>query len=240
MRAVLAVLVIVALGGMARANPEHAAARPMSESARPYFDRGAAAYQAGAYAEAIEAFEHGQRIDSHPDFLYALAQAYRKHGDCARAISLYQAFLATRPPDEEAERARANLERCPLSPLPPAAPVAAPPASAEAPGYVDTTGVVLAGTGLVSAAVGATYLVLADQNISRANNATTLGALEKLGAAGSRDRWIGGLCLAGGGALVVGAAVRYALRRRERPASRRTISIAPAPAAVAITWGGAF
>jgi hypothetical protein len=236
MRAPLALLVIVALGGIAGANPGPGTPRPMSEAARHYFDRGAADYEAGAYAEAIEAFERGQHLDAHPDFLYGLAQAYRKQGDCARAISLYQAFLATRPPDEEADRARANLERCPLvpSPAPP------PPPPVESPRDLDLAGAALAGGGLIGVGVGTTYLVLADRNVSRANSATLLAEREKLAATGSRERWIGAVCIAGGGALVVGAAVRYVLRRRAGHASNRTISVAPAPAALAVTWGGAF
>jgi tetratricopeptide (TPR) repeat protein len=211
----------------------------MSDAARPFFDRGAAAYDAGAYGEAIEAFEHGQHLDAHPDFLYALAQAYRKQGDCAHAIALYQAFLATRPPDDEADRARANLERCPLSP-PPAPPAAAPAPLVEPPRYLDMTGAVLAASGLIGVGVGTTYLILADRNNSRANHATTLAELEKLAATGSRERWIGALCVAGGGALVAGAVVRYALRRRAGDASKRAVWVAPAPTAVTVLWGGTF
>ncbi|TMQ02483.1 MAG: tetratricopeptide repeat-containing protein [Deltaproteobacteria bacterium] len=135
MRVGLAAIVMLGLAGAAQADPAKAV-RPMSESARPYFDRGAAAYAAGDYAEAIDVFERGQRLDAHPDFLYALAQAYRKQGDCVRAIALYQAFLATRPPDDEASRARANLERCPLAPAEPnpanPRPVNPPPANPPA------------------------------------------------------------------------------------------------------------
>jgi len=116
MRALVLALSILALSSSGHAEPQAGAARPISEAARPYFDRGAAAYAAGAYSQAIEAFEHGQQLDPHPDFLYALAQAHRKLGDCTRAVALYQTFLATRPPAAEASRARANLERCPRPP----------------------------------------------------------------------------------------------------------------------------
>jgi tetratricopeptide (TPR) repeat protein len=220
----------------------------MDEAARPYFERGAAAYDAGMYPQAIEAFERGQRLDPHPDFLYALAQAYRKQGDCTRAIALYQAFLATRPPDEEAARARSNLERCPLGP--PAAsaapaspprdsPPSPPPEPVEPPWYTDLTGDVLGGAGLVGIGIGTTYLILADRSITRANDATTLAQAERLADSASREHRIGAWSLAGGGALALGAILRYALHRRSsRP--DRTVWVTPRADAVVVSWGGRF
>jgi len=222
----------------------------MSTAARPYFERGAARYEAGEYAEAIEAFENGRRLDSHPDFLYAEAQAYRKSGDCTRAISLYQSFLAIHPPEEEAERARANMERCPLNP-PPALPAAAPhapapaPPQTESPWYTDVTGGVLAATGVIAVSVGATYLVMGDHNIRDANHAAampgaTLAQIERLASDGARDRQIGGWSIAGGGALLVGAVVSYALHRRSGGATGSALLVTPAARGAAVSWRGNF
>ena len=242
MKTSLALLLITSLCDIAGANPEPAAPRPMSAAARPYFERGAARYEAGAYAEAIEAFETGRRLDSHPDFLYAEAQAYRRSGDCPRAIALYQSFLATHPPEEEAERARANLERCPLNP-PPASPQAPP--QTESPWYTDVTGGALAAAGVIAVGVGATYLVLGDHDIQDANHTgtmqgATLAQIERLASSGSRDRQIGGWSLAGGGALLAGAVVRYALHRRSGGATGSALRVMPAARGAAVSWGGIF
>lgn len=246
MRAPLALLVITVLCPLAGAEPQAASPREMSAAARPYYERGAARYEAGDYTEAIEAFEHGRRLDPHPDFLYAEAQAYRKAGDCARAISLYQSFLATHPPDEEAERARANLERCPLRPAPAAAQPPLPPAPpADAPWYTDVTGDVLAATGVIAVSVGATYLVMGDHDIRDANNAAassdaTLAQVQRLASSGSRERQIGGWTIAGGGALLVGAIARYALHRRSGSATGTALRVLPAPGGASVSWGGKF
>jgi tetratricopeptide (TPR) repeat protein len=240
MKTSLALLLIPLLCDIAGANPEPAAPRAMSAAARPYFESGAARYEAGDYAAAIEAFDKGRRLDPHPDFLYAEAQAYRRSGDCTRAISLYQSFLATHPPEEEAERARANMERCPLNPPP-----AQPPPQTESPWYTDATGGVLAAAGVVAVGVGATYLVLGDHNIQDANHAAnmpgaTLAQIERLASSGSRDRQIGGWSIAGGGALLVGAAVRYALHRRSGGATGSALRVTPAAGGAAVSWGGVF
>jgi tetratricopeptide (TPR) repeat protein len=243
MKASLALLLIPLLCDLAGANPEPAP-RAMSAAARPYFERGAASYAAGAYAEAIEAFEQGRRLDSHPDFLYAEAQAYRRSGDCTRAISLYQSFLATHPPEEEAERARANMERCPLT-APPASPEVAPHVPAPSPWYTDVTGGVLAAAGAIAVGVGATYLVMGDHNIQDANHSasvpgTKLAEIERLASSGSRDRQIGGWSIAAGGALVAGAVVRYALHRRSGGATASALRVLPAAGGAAVSWGGKF
>jgi tetratricopeptide (TPR) repeat protein len=261
MRLLCVALVMLGLAASGRADTPVAVSRPMNAEARVYFDRGAAHYESGAYAQAIDAFERGRRIDAHPDFLYALAQAHRKRGDCAAAIPLYQAFLATQPPEEEARRAQANLERCPraAAPLatepsfampPPALatspPVATPepPATAEPVGpawYADVTGGVLMGAGLIGAGVGTTYLVLGELNARRANRPSN-DKIEHdhFAALASRDREIGGWTLAAGGALWLGGVIRYAWHgRAARPASR-TVGATAQSTGVVAWWGGAF
>jgi hypothetical protein len=84
----------------------------MDPDALQHLERGASLYEAGAFSEAIAEFERGYDLDPHPDFLYAMAQAHRRSGNCKRAIRLYEDFLATGPPVREAERAQANVARC--------------------------------------------------------------------------------------------------------------------------------
>lgn len=252
---ILAPLVtIVALAGSAGANADPSGRAPMADAARQQFDRGAALYQAGEYAAAIATFEQGQRLDPHPDFLYALAQAYRKQGDCSRAIALYQAFLATRPPTTEAARARANLERCPLAPAPtpPSTPLsiapspvppAAPAATGEdggTPWYRDTFGDALLATGLVAAGVGATYLVLGNSAHDEAGRAANLADVERLVGDGVRDRKIGTWCLAGGGAFALAALARYALRSSPPSGPDRAVRVVPRAGSILVAWEARF
>jgi tetratricopeptide (TPR) repeat protein len=244
-------LVPLLVAASAGAHAQPSAASPMSDEARAYLDRGEALYKAGEYVRAIAEFDAGQRIEAHPDFHYAKGQAYRKLGDCPRAVASYQAFLATRPPEEEAARAHANIERCPVSPPQeaPAQPAQQQqqeqPSPPRAAWYRDRLGGVLAGAGTLGLAVGTTYLVLGDRSVRSANAAGSLAQLEELGATARRERTSGAVCLAVGGALAVGAAVRYALvGRRERASSAsrsaRAISLSPQPSAIVLSWGGWF
>jgi hypothetical protein len=87
--------------------------------------------------------------------------------------------------------------------------------------------------------------MLGERTVRSANDAGTLKQVEELGARAGRERTIGAVCLAAGGALVAGAAIRYVLvgrTERSSPASRSasTISLSPRPGAIAVSWGGWF
>lgn len=242
--------VLVLLWLLASSVPGHAepgAAAPMSEEARALLALGEKLYEAGDYTGAIEAFDRGLKLQAHPDFLYAKAQAYRKQGDCVNADAQYRAFLATNPPEDEAARARANLERCTPkepatpTPTPPRFPPPPPPPPPHAAWYRDRLGGALAASGVLGLAVGATFLILGERDIRAANDATTLGELDDLGGKGRRERWIGAGCALAGGALAVGGAVRYArVRRTGRARAASTIAVSPQRAGISIWWSGGF
>ena len=254
MTRLLLVLLLVASSGTGHAEPT-----PMSDAARAYFERGEALYAAGDYARAIEELERGQRLEPHPDFLYVLGQTYRKQGDCQKAVAQYQAFLATQPSEAEAVRASANIVRaiadawrarkdeeaartqftCPAR-APTPAPPPPPPLRTERPWYRDRVGGVLAGAAVLGLAAGATFLVRGEQYIRRANEATTLKQVEELGAQGDRARTIGTVCIIAGGALAVGAAVRYVTRPRRRSTPTTAIAVSPQATSLVLLWGGAF
>lgn len=123
-----AVVVAIALTAtLARAD-----AGPIHPDARARLERGLALFEQQRYDEALAALEQGYAIDPRPEFLYARAQAERLAGRCARAIALYEAFLATAPTPEREAAARANLARCKdtlaaTPPAPSAMPSATPP-----------------------------------------------------------------------------------------------------------------
>jgi tetratricopeptide (TPR) repeat protein len=216
-------------------------ADPMSTKARVHFDRGLKLYNAGAYADAIAELTAGRELDGHPDFLYALGQAYRKLGDCAHAVEHLRAFLATQPPDSEAVAARANIARCPLpAPSEPAQerPIARPRVAAppRRPFYADTAGDMLAVGGIAGVGVGVTYLVLGERDARAANTAPTIARLEQLSANAGRERTIGALCTVAGGGFTAGAIVRYVLASRRDPG----LAIAVAPGSISIAWSGSW
>ena len=100
--------------------------RKIRSAALVELERGEQLFRAKDYAGAIAAFEAGYALDPQSIFLYDKAQAQRLSGDCAGAIATYKAFLATKPPDNEALRARKNIATCEATLPPPAAPTAPP------------------------------------------------------------------------------------------------------------------
>jgi hypothetical protein len=111
-----------------------------SAEARAHLQKGLDLYRAKSYGEAAREIERAYTLEPRPELLYTWAQALRLGGDCTAAIPLYERFLATTRPADEAGRAGKNLARCreqlppAASPEPgppaPAAPPAAPPAPA--------------------------------------------------------------------------------------------------------------
>jgi hypothetical protein len=104
----------------------------LSPRARELLEVGTRAYERGDFAAAIAAFEEGYAVEPAPVFLYTWAQAARYMDDCAKAIELYERFLATDPP--EAQRAAAEEYRAKCAPEPTESPAAlpAPPPQATA------------------------------------------------------------------------------------------------------------
>lgn len=186
----------------------------MSDDAKHLLDHGQELFLAHDYTGAIAAYDAGFALDPHPDFLYAKAQAQRLAGDCPGAIQSYQGFLASSPPDAEAKIARFNIDRCKADAERPAAPVEE---YRDTPWYRDVLGDVLAGSAVVAVGVGATYLFVADHHVDNANDADDVDEYVYERDLAHHDRTIGTAVTIVGGALAVGAILRYALHdRRER------------------------
>ena len=203
-------------------------------------ERAEEAFQAGRYHEAADAFGEAFAADPDPKFVYAQAQAERLGGDCARAIELYDRFLALDPEPGPAEDARTNRERCrqdlertspPPAPEPPqprpkvVATVddQAPPT--PRPWHRDPLGGALVGSGLFVSALG-TGLLVGGVTLDRsAPDAAVEGDFERdRGRAFAMHR--AGIALTAiGAAIVVGGVVRWVVvahrSRRARASARR-------------------
>jgi tetratricopeptide (TPR) repeat protein len=87
MKGALLVFVVVLLA--------HHSAR--AESAEELFDEGQRAYDAGDYARAVDRWEASYQLSKEPGLLFNIAQAYRRAGNCTRALSSYRQFVAFDP-----------------------------------------------------------------------------------------------------------------------------------------------
>jgi tetratricopeptide (TPR) repeat protein len=106
--------------------------------------------------------------------------------------------------------------------------------------YGDVPGGVLAGAGLVGLASGVTYLVLAERDVAAANSATTVARLQSQAATVDHDRTIGTVAAVAGGALAIGAVVRYTLVARSQHASAPAVSLAVDSHGAYAVWSGRF
>jgi tetratricopeptide (TPR) repeat protein len=205
-------------------SPARAEPRPIGAAAKKELDRARALFDAGDYTGAVAAIDAGFAIDPHPDFLYARGQAQRKLGDCTGAVASFRAFLASSPPERAAEAARTNIERCeaaaaaqPLAPRPPPSggelgATTTPPPAETPPWYRDAVSGFLAAGSAVALGAGVTFFLIADGHVDRTRDADVLDDYESERSAVTRNRTIGAISLAVGGALAAGAVLRYATR----------------------------
>ena len=209
--------------------------RPVAAAAQTELDRARALFDAGDYTGSIAAIDAGFAIDPHPDFLYARGQAQRKLGDCTGAIASFRAFLASSPPERAAQAARTNIERCeaaaaaePPAPRPPPTGgelgvTTTPPPPDPPPWYRDRVGGFLAAGSAVALGAGVTFFLIADGHVDSTRDADGLDEYESERSAVTRNRTIGAISLAVGGALAAGAVLRYVTR----PTGRRTATVRP-------------
>lgn len=85
--------------------PAAHAAPAIKSEAKAKLTKGGELYKQGRYDDAVSEFLTGYSIDPAPVFLYALGQAERKKGDCAKANEYYKSFLQTSPGAAQAQAA---------------------------------------------------------------------------------------------------------------------------------------
>ena len=109
-----------------------AAAAP-SEAERLYKD-GQTAYDDKRYDDAITAWSKSYELSHLPGLVFNLAQAYRLHGDCDKAVETYQKFLDLDPKSKQRAAAEGflhELQPCHVEPPPPELPPTPPPTTTQ-------------------------------------------------------------------------------------------------------------
>ncbi len=207
-------------------------------------------YEAGDFAGAVTAFERGNALEPRPGFLFAMAQAERRRGDCAAAIMHYERFLASSPPDEQAIAAREQRDRCEQALGAHAEASATPPEPTivtrtvvvpdhRRPWYHDKLTDALAGGGAVLALIGVGLVGSASATADDAAAATTYPEHVALRDRAASRQTLGWLTL-GAGVAVGGVAVWRILghdgRERRDP---RALALTPGPGA-GLALGGRF
>src|SRR5688500_258438 len=105
MRRVAALVVASLVTGLAA--PAAAQPAPSAPTVAARADQHAAAaaerFRVGDFEGALAELRAAHAIDPRPGFLWAMATIEEQRGGCAAAIAHYEQFLATAPPDEDAE-----------------------------------------------------------------------------------------------------------------------------------------
>jgi tetratricopeptide (TPR) repeat protein len=97
-RVALAAAIVVALAGVAAAQPTTAA---------EHFETGRRLYNLKEYDAAIAEFKQAYLLQPEPEYLYNLGQAHRLKGDCDGAKDFFGKFLRAKPDSD----ARAKIEK---------------------------------------------------------------------------------------------------------------------------------
>jgi hypothetical protein len=191
------------------------------EAAITLFWQGVEQYEAGNYAAAAAAFEAAHAIEAAPELLFSIGNMRRLAGQCEAAVEALEDFLATDPPPVSANDARAAIAECSDEVPPPiveppieAAPDEAIPDAPRRPWQRDPTAGALLGVGAAGIVVGLGFGVAARVHDRDAGNAQRHDDFLDLRAATRTESTVAAIALSVGAALVVGAAIRYAIMRR--------------------------
>lgn len=200
-------------------------------------------FERGEFEQAAAAFEEAYARTGDPALLFGRAQALRRAGNCGAAIEVFEAFIATSPPEPDVQAARDVIEACRSilgedatanatapTPEPIREPEPVPPPRPRWPR--DVAGGTLLGSGLAVAVTGAALYGTAMTRAAKGSG----DPMEGEQAFEARERslrtlaGVGGGLMLGGSALLVGSVVRYVIvARRERArgdAARRRAALA--------------
>lgn len=192
--------------------------------AKAHLDAAMKHFDAGRYHDAIVELDAAYAIEPANELLYARAQARRLAGECASALPLYEYFLSTSPPPDQARDAEVNIKRCRAAisvgdvpqeaeaegPEPPPEPELPPP-----PPLRDAVGIAITATGAALTATGlALVLVAATHDYSGLTQTEFDEERKRMGGV-----YVGGFSALGLGlGLLAGGVVRLVRHRKRRAA----------------------
>jgi tetratricopeptide (TPR) repeat protein len=94
--------------GVASAAPNTGS--PAQKQADALFEKGQASYQSGKYQDAIAQFKEAYALVHDPVYLFNIAQSYRKVADCTSADEYYRRYLQEAPNAENKQKVKQWLE----------------------------------------------------------------------------------------------------------------------------------
>jgi hypothetical protein len=204
-----------------------------------------------ALADLAEAYH----LDPRPDLLYAMAHIEIELGDCAGAVAHYRQYLTTNPSAkgrEAAEQGKAACEKK-LGMSGTTAPTSGEPKSKSAPDriddrkatkgtpivevvkrpfYKDTLGDALAGGAVAAGVTGGVLYLFALHDTNKSETAGSLQEHDDLVARGKDLRTYAVVAGAIGGALAIGAVVRWVVHgggTETRPLEAVSLGVTPGP-----------
>jgi tetratricopeptide (TPR) repeat protein len=203
-------------------------------------------FAAQEYEQAIDALREAYANEPDPKYVFAEGSALQELGRYHEAIEAYERFLALAPPKDQAQKAFDRIQVCRAAiderepaatepvPKPESAfatePVSRQPdhddgAAPTRPWHRDVTGGVLLGVGLAAAATGGALVGVGAGRRRAAMDAETEDAfrIDLRGTTALQGVGVG--LLVTGGALLVGAIVRYAIVRRRNATSSRSAQV---------------
>ncbi len=263
-RAYLLAIALLAVQAPARADdpPAHVATAKDKADAKAHIAAGTKLYNVQQYDKAADEYQQAYLLDPKPEYLYASAQAQRLGGMCDKAILSYQAYLRTKPNEDQRGKAEKNIERCQedikaretgsvvpppeeMPPLPPAPPeeapkppppvvVVAPPPPPEK-SYI--LGHVIVGLG-VAVGAGSTVLFLHGRSTINSINASTTYDTFASKQSGfdqaKQQQTLGVVGMALGGAIIGSGIVYYVLHSSSDDEPAVTPSVTSGGASVTI------
>lgn len=210
-------------------------------------------YAAGRYDVALTELQAAQVADPQPEYLWAIAQAYRLKGDCSKAVPAYGDYLRTGPPPAATRATQLLIDECAAklatadtAPLPPPPRVPAEPLvirevkrvhtrEITLPWHRDSWGNALLGAGVGCFVVGAIGFGVAGGHDSSATETSSYQRFDDEIRARDRAKVIGVIALSAGGALVVGGLLHYALRPK-RIKTEVLVEPGGAGATIGVSW----
>ncbi|MGE0550009.1 MAG: tetratricopeptide repeat protein [Kofleriaceae bacterium] len=248
MRLAVVIGILWSLSSAALAGPE--LDRETRDKVRDLFERGVRHYDIGEYDQAIDLLKEGYRLSAAPGFLFNIAQAYRRKGDCSEALRFYRDSLRIEPDSpyrDEVTRRITEMERC-VADQPVASPtvtIVVPPA---APPQPDTVGPALKIAGIVTASVGVAVLgtgsyfglsARAKQD-ECTDSPCTANRFAALDAEARRHNKLAKILLpVGGGVVVVGGIVWFVGWRRAR-SETLPVTVGVTGTAATVSWSAEF